>query len=268
MMLSTMMIMMYESHFHQNIIITIMINISIMTITKMIMMCSSIVSRTKTMIFIYHFETLQGARIYLDQQKTLDCTKVTVDGLKQIFKLNPGRKISTRELKQPQFQEQSGSYVQLQIITTRYKYKICQIQRTLCFDEDILRSKQPLLTSFGQHVFYIGQREKFIRILPAIPVAKRVAVNNGKRGKEDERGKSKKEPREAGLTIYLLEEENSDQCSDEIFANIFYTFEKISNNRAGEKSDILSEAIFRTVWSSRKVSSSSLCKGSWSEKAT
>ena len=160
-------------------------------ITTMIMM-SSIIS--KTMIFRrMHFERVQGARIYL--QKTLDCTKVTVDGLKQIFELNPGRKISTRELKQPQFQEQSGSYVQLlclQIITTRYKYKICQIQRTLGFDEDILRSEQSLLTSFGQHVFYKGQREKFIRILLAIPVAKRVALNNGKRGKEDEKGKEQK----------------------------------------------------------------------------
>ena len=78
----------------------------------------------------------------LTSRKTLDCTKVTVQGFKQIFKLNQGRKISTRELKQPQFQEHSGSYVQLlclQIITTRYKYKICQIQQTLCFDEDILR---------------------------------------------------------------------------------------------------------------------------------
>lgn len=40
------------------------------------------------------------------------------------------------------------------------------------------------------------------------------------------RGKSKKEPREAGLTIYLVDEENSDQCSDEIFANICNIFAK------------------------------------------
>ena len=44
-----------------------------------------------------------------------------------------------------------------------------------------------MLTSIRQHVFYIG-KEKFIRILTAIPVAKRVAVNNGKRGKKGMRG--------------------------------------------------------------------------------